>query len=185
MIFKLSANFTRPIKSYARSLRENPRRALLFLGAIALGILSFLWAIDKVEAGTASWNEILWTLGALMGLAINVRLLRVAQGDMGRLRRANLNGPRTLVARGNRRNEVVRVLVQLFFLVIGVLAMITPNAVRPDTSLGISLFSLVLSLSALLMEGLMVWGSVRDLQERHKLIELVDAMEREWTGGNT
>jgi hypothetical protein len=80
---------------------------------------------------------------------------------------------------------VVRVLVQLFFLVIGVLAMITPNAVRPDTSLGISLFSLVLSLSALLMEGLMVWGSVRDLQERHKLIELVDAMEREWTGGNT
>jgi hypothetical protein len=120
--------------------------------------------------GTASWNELLWSLGALVGLLVNLWLLRIAVSDMRRLHRANLNGPRTLVARGNRRNEVVR-------------AMLTPNTVRPDTSLGISLFSLVLSLSALLMEGLMVWGSVRDLQERHKLIELVDAMERDWTGG--
>ena len=130
---------------------------------------------------SASWAEIVWTVGALAGLMCNLALLMVAQGDMSRLRRHGRNGARLLVAKGNRRTEVHRVLVQAVFLAFGVWAALTPPA-RPGP---VSLLGIVLTVALVSVQVLLVAGSVLDLRDRHELIRYIDMVEAEGRKDNS
>lgn len=126
---------------------------------------------------TATWAEIVWSAGAGIGLLCNLWLLIVSVGDIQRLRRSRKNGPRTLVAKGNRRNEVSRVLKQGALLYFGIVACLTPPADMTSSDQHVTPLGVQLTIVLILVEVLLVVSAVLDLRDRRELIRLVDRME--------
>ena len=84
--------------------------------------------------GSVSDIEIFWTLIATLGLCFSFYTIREASGDWLTIRDSGIGNGRKLLARSTLLSEWGRAVVQSIFLVIGVLAMFTPEA--PNASEG-------------------------------------------------
>jgi PAS domain S-box-containing protein len=115
----------------------------------------------------ASPAEVFWTFLALLGLLTNVMALIDAQGDLYLLRTRMLNGARELVARGHRRNAVVRGGVKLGLSLIGLAAMNTPPPPNRPTTLPVLVFVFLLAI------GGMSWADLRERTDRRTLLRLM------------
>jgi PAS domain S-box-containing protein len=113
--------------------------------------------------------EVTWTAMALLGLVLNLFALYDAQGDLYLLRSRRMNGARELVARGHRRNAIVRGLVKFGFSIIGFAALGTPPSPRRSPTLPVLVLVLVLAIIGL------TYTDVRERVDRHALLRLLAA----------
>lgn len=74
--------------------------------------------------------EILWTLISAIGLGFSLWNLSEAKKDKVAIARANIGNGRSNIARTVLKAEIARVIKQLIFLIIGILAMTLPST--PD-----------------------------------------------------
>ena len=85
------------------------------------------WATRVGEVGTASLLEIAWTLAALIGLIVTLANVSEGMRDL-MLGLTGRGGPLVpVVAWNNVRNEIVLASVLTGFMMIGIVAMNTPN----------------------------------------------------------
>lgn len=124
--------------------------------------------------GTVAVTEALWSLGALAGLAIILWAYHDARCDLAHLRRRGLNGARERVARGNVRDESMRVAIMLVFLSIGMVAMGQPSA-NPDTP--VTALAWVISGGLMLCEGLLVAKAIANRRDRIWIIRYLAEQE--------
>lgn len=119
---------------------------------------------------TVSWPEITWTVIAFAGGIVNVWALYSALGDLFYLESRDQNGIRRLVAIGNVREESIRVLIQLIFVIIGIAVMMIPahtsdNQPSPGTYVAMVGFIVVGALLVIL--------AVLARRDRHRVIYML------------
>ncbi len=109
-------------------------------------------------------NQVLatvWSLVALYGMLINVYGFVQARDDLRLLREAGLNGFRSVIAKGNVRDEGIRAFIQFLFISIGVLVLLdVPNRIFFTTTCFI------------LAAALMVFKSHMNQHDRRQLLTL-------------
>lgn len=106
--------------------------------------------------GTASWIEIAWTAGTIIGLLANAWGLGDAIADKSFLRNAGLNGRRAVVARWHVELNAGLLYVQLAFLVAGITAMLTPPAPTNSRQIARSVTELMLLSAEPVLVGLAI-----------------------------
>jgi hypothetical protein len=121
------------------------------------------WTPDQRAAPA----EVLWTLLAIVGLALNILAVVDAQRDLALLRARLANGARELVARNHRRNALVRGGVKFGFGAVGLLYMGTLPPIRRSTAFPglVVLFLVVISI--------LTWSDLVDRADRRKLLRLM------------
>ena len=117
----------------------------------------------------ATLPEIAWTLLGLVGSLVAARATRAAFGDLAYVRRLGRNGVLKAVALNACWNEGKTLVIQLAFVVAGVVAMLTPNALRESVELHMR----VIAGAFLLAEVLLVMNTVRYLVYRQQLASLI------------
>lgn len=116
--------------------------------------------------GTASWIEIAWTAGTIIGLLANAWGLGDAIADRNFLRAGGLNGRRELVARWHVQLNAGLLYVQTAFLVAGVTAMLTP----PAPSQGQRLVRAITELMLLSAEPVLVGLALQSRRYRGRVL---------------
>lgn len=94
--------------------------------------------------GTASLEEFVWVALALLAVAYSMWSLISAHGDLQHVLRSHRNGRYLRRARQLRRTEVGRLLTLLLFLLVGVLALFTPQPVGSSAEMRQAIFRTVL-----------------------------------------
>lgn len=115
-----------------------------------------------MNVSTVHWLELTWTLVATFALAVKVFELVDTIGDVGAAKRGG--DPVTyLIARGNLRNVIGRILVKLTIIVTGVYFMTQPpsNPDRPMPSIAV-----VLAVSMILITLMLLFLTVMDRIDR-------------------
>lgn len=125
--------------------------------------------------GTIGVLELIWTTIGLITFVVSVYALWNAVGDMRLLKRVGRNGIRTLIARGNIRREISRVITQGVFVTIGFWAMIQPPT-GDDESIARRFFIAGLFILA---EISLAISSLADQRQRHQVIAIMERMERQ------
>lgn len=149
-------------------------------------ILSFLAA----QYGTISDIEILWTLIAGSGLIFSLYNIREALRDRRAIVESNIGNGRKKIAGHALRNEAARALIQVIFLVIGILTMTyaDPATINPDQPWNLTLISIVfrwgLIFSAILISLKSFWSFQlrRELRKDALLLPLTGTAVAEVTG---
>ncbi len=124
------------------------------------------------RAETVTWLELVWSLAALVGLGFTLWMHRDAMGDRRLLRRSGRNGSRLLVANALIRWERLRAVKMLLFLAVGLAAM-----TREDPPQVLTPVVVLYSALALYVPVSNVWGSVRDRQDRARLLGYLEREE--------
>lgn len=129
-------------------------------------ILHWIW-------GHVFWTEILFVAIAVGGLWYDQREGRDTLQDLGDLRSLNLNGPRTIAAKGNLRAAVGFGVVHAVSLAVGIFTMFLRT---PET---VSANYYVLAFGLTLIQFVPAWVMLMNRVDRHALIDEVNrAMER-------
>ncbi len=106
--------------------------------------------------------DIAWTVLAALGLAITLWAMWDAWGDWQLTKAAGLRGPRRIGAFQGFRSEVLRVVMQFIFLLMG-LAAIYDSPLASITPLGF-----------VLVEASIVTGAILDRHTRARLIAIYE-----------
>jgi heme A synthase len=103
------------------------------------------------------WEEVLWSVVALVGLGFALFNAREARQDLHAVLRSNQNGARLMWAKFSRLLHITLASVELAFVLVGVIAMFRRPS--PDTSTGGQLLLVVLLVgaSALLTSVSIMW----------------------------
>lgn len=109
---------------------------------------------------------VLWTVTALVALAVSMLALGGALADWEYLRERRLNGLRSIQAGANLRTQATRAIVSLLFLVIGVLAMLKAPMAGEVGRWCLVVASVVLTA-----------GSVMDWVDRRRMVALIIRQE--------
>lgn len=80
--------------------------------------------------------ELIWTAISLIGLIAAARGVKDALRDRRILRESSTNSGLMLIASGDLRREALRMYVQGFFLLLGVIALLSPPSSAPRTTVG-------------------------------------------------
>lgn len=122
---------------------------------------------------TISVVELIWMIGCLPGLFYNGRILRRAAGDLAVLRVRRINSIREFSAITTITLFAYLTVVQALFVMIGGIALITPQADKiTTTGYTITVVFLIVSL----MSGMIGWLIDK---RRRSLIRIIDALENE------
>lgn len=119
---------------------------------------------------TVSLLEALWTLLALIGIAVNARGYTETSARVQYLVGAGINGVYYALALDHRRQEAVEATAQTLFLVAGISALTTPP--RPDSG---GWLPAAVGLILLLVEGLLVLRALQRQVVRDWVERLADA----------
>lgn len=92
---------------------------------------------------TVDWIELLWAAFAGYGLWLALRATRDASEDLKFLDKEGWNGRRRIMAKGHLKRETLRAVVQILFLLIGVLAMLSAPSPHPRNYVTVLMFFLV------------------------------------------
>lgn len=96
--------------------------------------------LHGLNGGTLSGLELLWILVALIGAAITTYNTVHAHGDYQYVKHNNISNGRRIVARTAYWTEAMRLVIQVIFLIIGVMAAFIPD----PSSYGLPLKSIVI-----------------------------------------
>jgi hypothetical protein len=89
-------------------------------------------------SSTASPPEIVWTFACLLAATVHAWALWDAWADLAAVRYVRPADQRLpLAARGAVRRQIIGLLVQVVFVLIGIAALLTPGSIRPDGSPGV------------------------------------------------
>ncbi len=116
---------------------------------------------------TLSWPELVWLLLGVSALIVNGWALIDARADRAWLVRLQINGARRIVADGNVRNNVFRLVKAALMIAAGSYAATIPPA---NPAQPIALSSLILSLLLLSWAGMDVAQAIADRIERRQLM---------------
>lgn len=98
-----------------------------------------------------SVTEILWTVLALAGAAMTTTALENAWQDLETIRSSGRNGVLKIYARGRRRRELGRLVVQVGFVVLGVFSIARPGTSDPSNPYSWLLIFVMFSMSVQLL----------------------------------
>lgn len=144
-----------------------------------------------MNVGNATWLEIFWTATGIVGLIVNLWALNDSLADMRYQEAAPMpdkDAPCLLaqlrerqaherIARGNARDETLRSLIQLVFVMIGIVAMST----APDNpGRAVSPLSWVFAVGLVTVQMLLVAKALLARRDRHWIIDSLT--RREWKG---
>jgi hypothetical protein len=119
---------------------------------------------------TVSVLELLWTILAGVGLLVHMVLMVDALRDKAALNATGQNGPRKLIADMNAIDDATRAILQLAFLIVGILAMFNPSTTASGNP---SLVSTVAGVVFIGGEMMLVAVSVYNLHGRYKLVSMM------------
>lgn len=128
--------------------------------------------IDVIN--TATWYEVIWTIGALLGFILNFRALRYAYGDRRAVIESDGPNKESRLIMSNILLRISRFLVVLLFgyITIGFLVMLTPS--RPDLGdTPVNFASLVnFTFWMILLEGYAIYWGWSYLRDRERLLTI-------------
>lgn len=76
--------------------------------------------------------EAIWTIIAFYGVYISVHSWRLSQSDLEALQIAGENSLAKIAANLLKRSAVIRIVVQIMFSAVGILALLRPNLQAPN-----------------------------------------------------
>lgn len=120
--------------------------------------------------GSASDIEIMWTLIALFGICFSIYNIREAFQDVKAIEENRVGNGRRIIARSSRLAEATRLIKQLIFFTIGVIAMTLPPT--PSTvhlSLRIEIFQNVITWGLIVAAILTSYQSYLTLRVRRQI----------------
>lgn len=132
-------------------------------------VLSGLTASLSLQWGTASLIELLWTLTGLVGIYLTWANLQDARQYITALEK--VNGQKSskevkIIAFGHYRNELFRIMMFLVVTGIGVVAMLTPPAIKNSP---VTPVSIAITLGLFTLTALLVMASFLDKRQRELL----------------
>lgn len=122
---------------------------------------------------------ILWLLICFSGIGIGVLALREAQSDKKYLTDSGFNGVRLIIANGTIRREMLRLVPQLMFTIIGLMALFSPPPEDPPPRTIASIIFAYLLIGA---AAVLTTNSWMDRRMRRKLHLAIDKRDRELHG---
>lgn len=125
-----------------------------------------------MSIGNATFLEIFWTCTGLIGFGVQCWALNDAIRNMYWLEARGMNGARHRIAIGNVRDELIRTVIQVIFILIGVVAMATApvDAQNPVTAL-----SYVISGGIIVTQILLVVKAIANRRDTAWLIAYLSA----------
>jgi hypothetical protein len=115
---------------------------------------------------TADLAELLWALGAALGLLFSVMMVGQTFGDLDALRLTKRNGRLWTYAVQAFRNEALRALRLLIYVSIGIVALFTPPAALEN----VGTLGVVAALGLFGTSIITVLSSVFDFRDRRELL---------------
>jgi hypothetical protein len=119
---------------------------------------------------TISVPEVIWLLIGLVGLFVSWRNLLDAYRDLLFLNYSGRNGGMRVIALGNVREELLRVLACVVIALIGIAAMSSPPA---NTTQPVSTLAVIITVGLFLLGSLVVVGSVAARRTRQTATKLL------------
>ena len=117
--------------------------------------------------GTATALELFWTALGLIGMFVSGRMVTHAFGDLVAVSALGRNGALTEVARGNLREELIRLSQCVVIVGVGIAAALLPSA-RPSQP--IVPLQIAVTVGVVLLVVLIVAGSISAERSRHRVM---------------
>jgi hypothetical protein len=113
------------------------------------------------------WWSVAWTLIASIGVLVSAVALKDARHDVAILRAANIDGAKRIVVVGHIRRETMRLIVQVCFLIAGVLILLPGSQTGPLSETEV--------IKALIVAPVVVivLNSIEDMRARQRLLNML------------
>lgn len=123
---------------------------------------------------TVAPTEILWTVICLPGLFYGIKLFRRSLGDLNDLKERKINSIREYAAQATMITYFLIMFVQAGFVTAGLVAMITPPAIKHDP---ITALQVIITVTFMLVSFIISAGSFIIEKRRERLLKMISEIE--------
>jgi hypothetical protein len=113
------------------------------------------------------WWSVIWTITASIGVVVSTIALKDARHDEAILQAAKIDGAKRVVVVGHIRRETMRLIVQVCFLVTGVLVLLPGSQTGPLSE------TEVIKILIVVPAALIVLNSIEDMRARQRLLNML------------